>query len=56
MLAHTLCHKKLPDGSLLPLLTVLMDAWYASKALMLQIDDADKVFYCPVKANRLVCD
>jgi hypothetical protein len=56
MLTHTLSHKKLPDGSLLPFQTVLMDTWYACKVLMLQIDDANKVFYCPVKSNRLVCD
>jgi Transposase DDE domain len=56
MLIHTLNHKKLPGGSHLPFLTVLMDSWYASKALMLQIDDANRVFYCPIKSNRLVCD
>ncbi len=56
MLDHALSHKKLPGGPLLPFATVLMDSWYASKALMLQIDDACKVFYCPVKSNRLVCD
>lgn len=56
ILAHTLCHKKIPGGLLLPFATVLMDSWYASKVLMLQLDDADKVFYCPVKSNRLACD
>jgi hypothetical protein len=33
-----------------------MDSWYASKALMLQIHAANKIFFCPLKTNRLVCD
>ncbi|MCU0354671.1 MAG: transposase [Cytophagales bacterium] len=56
MLAHALSDKKLPGGSPLPFATVLMDSWYTSRALMPRIDDADKVFYGPVKSNRLVCD
>jgi hypothetical protein len=43
-------HRKLPFG------TVLMDAWYAAKEVMLQIARAGKLFYCPLKANRLVDD
>ena len=35
---------------------VLMDTWYATKPLMLSIEDLDKVYYCPLKANRLVDD
>lgn len=35
---------------------VLMDSWYAVKALMLHIADLGKIYYCPVKANRLVDD
>lgn len=36
--------------------TVLMDSWYAVKEVMLQIAGMDKVFYCPLKSNRLVDD
>jgi hypothetical protein len=32
---------------------VLMDTWYATRDLMLKIDDLGKLFYCPVKTNRL---
>jgi hypothetical protein len=49
MLAHTLTHKRLAFR------TVRMDSWYASKALMLQLHAANKSFFCPLKANRLVC-
>ena len=34
--------------------TVLMDAWYATVALMTRIHKAGKLFYCPIKKNRLV--
>jgi DDE superfamily endonuclease len=40
----------------LPFKTVLMDAWYAAKEVMLQIAEAGKTFYCPLKTNRLVDD
>lgn len=40
----------------LPFDTVLMDTWYAVNKLMLYIDSLDKVFYCPLKTNRLVDD
>jgi hypothetical protein len=40
----------------LPFHTVLMDGWYASNKLMLFISDLDKIFYCPLKRNRLVDD
>lgn len=36
--------------------TVLMDTWYAANNLMLYIDSLDKVYYCPLKTNRLVGD
>ena len=36
--------------------TVLMDSWYATKDLMMHIDKAGKVFYCPLKSNRKVDD
>lgn len=41
---------------LLPFKTVLMDTWYATNSLMLFIDDLSKIFYCPLKKNRLVDD
>jgi len=40
----------------LPFRTVLMDTWYASQKLMAQIDTLGKIYYCPVKCNRLVDD
>jgi hypothetical protein len=40
----------------LPLAVVLMDTWYATKALMLFIESLHKVYYCPLKDNRLVDD
>ena len=40
--------------------TVLMDSWYATKDLMLNIDgfgsSSSKVFYCPLKSDRMVDD
>ncbi|WP_162328124.1 transposase [Synechocystis sp. CACIAM 05] len=37
--------------------TVLMDSWYATKKLMAFIDDTlNKIYYCPLKRNRLVDD
>lgn len=41
---------------LLPFDTVLMDTWYAVNNLMLYIDSLDKIYYCPLKINRLVDD
>jgi hypothetical protein len=34
--------------------TVLMDAWYATVPLMTRLHKAGKLFYCPIKKNRLV--
>ena len=36
--------------------TVLMDAWYASKPLLLYIESLEKTYYCPLKSNCLVDD
>ena len=36
--------------------TVLMDAWYATTQLMTRLHRAAKLFYCPIKKNRLVDD
>ena len=35
---------------------VLMDSWYAVNELMIHIADLGKIYYCPLKANRLVDD
>lgn len=35
---------------------VLMDTWYATKELMLFIESLGKIYYCPLKSNRLVDD
>lgn len=40
----------------LPFTTVLMDSWYATQPLMAQIDQLQKVYYCPLKSNRRVDD
>jgi hypothetical protein len=50
MLNHRVYHKRLPFRA------VLMDTWYATKALMLFIEALDKVYYCPLKDNRQVDD
>ena len=50
MLQSLIYHKGLPFK------TVLMDAWYATNKLMLYIDSCGKLFYCPLKRNRLVDD
>lgn len=51
MLLHLHHEKKLAYRA------VLMDGWYAAKSLMLMIDlDLNKVFYAPLKKNRLVDD
>jgi len=36
--------------------TVLMDSWYATQKLMAQIDQFQKLYYCPLKTNRRVDD
>ena len=33
-----------------------MDTWYATKDLMLYIEQLHKIYYCPLKDNRLVDD
>jgi hypothetical protein len=40
----------------LQFLTVLMDTWYATKDLMMYIENLKKLYYCPIKDNRLVDD
>ncbi len=48
MLANAVHHKRLPFR------IVLMDTWYAAKNELLFIEDLGKVYYCPVRENRLV--
>jgi len=38
----------------LPFRTVLMDSWYATMQVMKTIENAGKVYYCPLKSNRQV--
>lgn len=40
----------------LPVYAVLMDSWYATKAILLTIEQLQKVYYCPLKDNRQVDD
>jgi hypothetical protein len=40
----------------LPFRTVLMDSWYATMPVMKAIEQAGKVYYCPLKANRQVTE
>ncbi len=40
----------------IPFETVLMDSWYATKDLMLLIEEMTKRYYCPLKSNRQVDD
>jgi hypothetical protein len=48
MVMHTLNYKKIPFYA------VLMDSGYATKSTMLMIHNAHKLFYCPIRRNRLV--
>ncbi|MBE9182984.1 transposase [Oculatella sp. LEGE 06141] len=50
MLINVVHHKQLPFHA------VLMDTWYATKSLLLLIESLEKVYYCPLKSNRLVDD
>ncbi len=40
----------------IPFRAVLMDTWYATKDLMLEIEGLHKLYYCPLKTNRQVDD
>lgn len=50
MMNNLIYHKQIPFK------TVLMDSWYASKKTILLIEKLQKIYYCPVKKNRLVDD
>lgn len=40
----------------LPFSTVLVDSWYASRQVLRYIEHLEKLYYCPLKSNRLVDD
>lgn len=40
----------------IPFAKILMDSWYASQRLMSLIDNLGKIYYDPLKKNRLVDD
>ena len=50
MLNHAIYKKELTFK------TVLMDSWYSTHKLMLQVEDLGKLYYCPIKKNRLAND
>jgi hypothetical protein len=50
MLQNLVYHQLFPFGR------VLMDTWYAVNSFMLYIDSLDRIYYCPLKKNRLVDD
>ncbi len=50
MLEHTVYQKELAFAQ------VLMDSWYAAQKLMALIDHLGKIYYVPLKKNRLVDD
>jgi len=50
MLLHSVHQKSLDFWA------VLMDTWYATKDMMLQIEDIGKIYDCPLKDNRQVDD
>ena len=44
------------ENQKIPVKKVLMDSWYATQRLMALIDNLGKIYYCPLKSNRLVDD
>ncbi len=40
----------------LPFRTVLIDSWYAAMKIIKEIEKAQKIYYCPLKANRQVSE
>lgn len=48
MMNNLVYHQKIPFK------TVLMDSWYATKRIILLVENLEKIYYCPVKKNRLV--
>ncbi len=33
-----------------------MDSWYATQKLMAQVEQLEKLYYCPLKSNRRIDD
>jgi hypothetical protein len=50
ILKNVIFHKQLPFKR------VLIDSWYATQRIMALIDNWQKIYYCPLKRNRLVDD
>lgn len=50
MLDHSVYAKNIPFR------TVLMDSWYATKEIILDVEKKGKKYYCPLKKNRKVDD
>ena len=50
MLTHTVYAKNLA------FCTVLFDSWYASRKILRYVEKLEKIYYCPIKSNRLVDD
>ena len=48
--------KNLVNSKQLSFARVLIDSWYACQKLMFLIEDLGKIYYCPLKKNRLVDD
>jgi hypothetical protein len=48
--------KNLVNSKQLSFARVLMDSWYACQKLMFLIENLGKIYYCPLKKNRLVDD
>ena len=40
----------------LPFRTVLADSWYASRQVLVYIERLAKIYYCPLRSNRLADD
>lgn len=50
MLTNVVHQKRLPFHA------VLMDTWYATKNIIQYIESLSKIYYCPLRSNRLVDD
>ena len=48
--------KDLVNSKQISFARVLMDNWYACQKLMFLIENLGKIYYCPLKKNRLVDD
>ena len=48
---HTILHIEQ-----IPFRTVLIDSWYATMKVMKAVEEAKKIYYCPLKSNRQVSE